>query len=302
MTNRFGFVFLLILLISLSIFFCPTRSSFADAVKEIGPREIWEPFPKREQHRPVEFFPSLKNFHFEIAPEAHWFFYEEPSLSVKWKGILYGARAAIIEQVEKYPVVAKGEIHYAIGRVDYDGFLSNGTPHTDEGTDWFFDGRMNFGYEFIAGRTSIIPFLGLGYRYWLDDLESANAYERDVRYLYSPIGFEINDDLGRGWSWGIAGEFDFFWRGWVDSHLEDVNASFNTVKNVQDSGYGARGSLYVRRNLGKTTSISIEPFVRYWDIDESNTAPVTFTGVLIGSGVEPANHTIESGLQISVLF
>lgn len=283
-----------LLLITLTLFSCFTTLVYAEA---IGPREIWE-FPPEELPPP----PKPKNYTLEFAPEAYWFFYDEPSLSVDDKGVMYGARLAFTQRKERVPLVTRAEGRYAIGRVDYDGSLQDGTPHTTSGTDWTFEGQVAFGYDIMPGKTTVTPFVGVGYRYLLDNLESANAYERSIEYLYSPIGIEIVAPFGESWTWGMKGEYDLFWRGWVDSHLEDVNPSFNTVQNIQDSGFGARVALFLRRTINQKRTLSIEPFIRFWDIDDSNTAPLTFSGVLIGSGVEPANQTIESGLQVSIIY
>lgn len=271
----------------------------ACAAEKVGPREIWE----SEEYRSVPRKPpaTFTKLGLEISPEVYWIFYEEPSLSVEWTGIMYGANVTLTQRLKSRPIVGRLETHYAAGRVDYDGFLSNGTPHDDQGTDWILDSRLLLGYETAMGPSTVTPFLGIAFRYWFDDLESVNAYRRQVRYLYSPLGLETLTPLAGNWSWGARAEFDLFWRGWVDSHLEDVNASFNTVKNTQKQGFGARGSVYFKRE-GEKWSVAIEPFIRYWDIDDSDTAPLTFSGVLIGSGVEPANRTVESGLQVSVLF
>jgi len=49
-------------------------------------------------------------------------------------------------------------------------------------------------------------------------------------------------------------------------------------------------------------SFSIEPFFRYWAIEQSNLSNVTYAGSLIGSGYEPKNKTAEAGLMISFIF
>jgi hypothetical protein len=148
----------------------------------------------------------------------------------------------------------------------------------------------------------VTPFFGLGYRFWYDNLESRFAYRRKVQYLYSPVGLETNSLLSDRWSWGLKAEFDLFWRGWVKSYLSDVSSAFNDPSNRQEKGYGLRGSVYLRREVSRQTTLSIEPFIRYWDIDDSDTAPITLGGILIGGGYEPANQTIETGLQVSILF
>ena len=237
----------------------------------------------------------------EVAPEVYWFFYKEPSLSVEWEGWMYGVKTSFTQRNPKNHAMTRLEGQFATGNVDYDGSLSNGAPHTDTGTDYFFEGRGIVGYDWPVGKDTVTPFLGLGFRYWQDALESSFAYQRDVRYLYSPIGLEMTH-VGETWRVGFRAEYDLFWRGWVTSQLSDVNSSLSDVSNRQEQGFGARGSVYFQKHLNRNFSLSIEPFIRYWDIDDSDEAPITFAGILIGSGQEPANKTIESGLRVSVVF
>lgn len=280
------------ILLSLAVAFLLTSQSGA----EESPLHEYTLEPTK---RPIPTKPSEK---WEIAPEIFYFFYEEPSLDVDWRGWLYGARASYTEKSRTTPWKGRLEVSYAIGSVDYDGSLSDGTPITSGGTDWFFNGRLLLGYDWALGRQILTPILGLGYRYWFDDLEGTGAYRRRVRYLYSPLGIETRRPIGKTWSFGIRGEYDLFWRGWVRSHLSDVSVLYNDLDNRQDTGYGVRGSFYLKREAGKKYTFTIEPFIQYWDIDDSNLAPLTFAGTLIGSGREPANKTIESGLRVSAVF
>lgn len=273
----------------------------AERKKPVTPGTHWEP-GHRDSWEPARTPPPGLKDHWDIAPETFWFFYEEPSLAVEWEGWMYGIRTSYTQHSPKNHLMGSLEGRYAVGGVDYDGFLSNGTPHTDSGTDHFFEIRGKGGYDWAAGKIVTTPFLGIGFRYWLDDLESANAYERNIRYLYSPIGVAMTYAVSDRWTWGMELEYDFFWRGWVTSHLSDVNASFNDPKNRQKNGYGVRGSLSVERLVNKGLSVSVKPFIRYWRIDDSDTSAVTFAGTLIGAGQEPANKTIESGLEITFAY
>ena len=266
-----------------------------------GTEEKWTAIERELEKSPPR-KPVRRRGTLEISPEALWFFYEEPSLSVDWTGPLYGIRGAYTDWDASNRIMGRAELSYAIGRVDYDGFLSNGTPHATSGTDWVFEGRGLLGYQLPLGTTVLTPFSGIGYRYWFDNLESANAYRRRIRYLYSPIGLESRHPMGTNWHVGMRAEYDLFWGGWVRSHLSDVNVLFGDVDNQQDSGYGARASVYFEKTSGKNRSYVIEPFIRYWDIEESDLAPLTFAGTLIGSGQEPGNRTVEGGVRISLLF
>jgi hypothetical protein len=60
----------------------------------------------------------------------------------------------------------------------------------------------------------------------------------------------------------------------------------------------------IRDRSKQTADITgvIEPFIRYWSIQESEERDITYSGILIGSGVEPKNYSMEYGVKISVCF
>ena len=49
-------------------------------------------------------------------------------------------------------------------------------------------------------------------------------------------------------------------------------------------------------------SLLIEPFLRYWDIDDSEESLITYQGSDVGSGKEPANTSTEIGAKIALMF
>jgi len=246
--------------------------------------------------------PLIPRSFWEIAPESYWFFYEEPDIFIKMEGWMYGLRASMTQRSEANRLMGRFEGRYASGRVDYEGSLSDGTPHDDKGTDHIFELRGFFGYDWPSEQGLITLLTGLGYRFWYNHLESVNAYERNVSYLYSPIGLEGTYAFNEKWRIGASVEYDLFWQGWVKSNLSDVSSAFGDVENTQDSGFGVRGSLSIQHVFNQSVTFSVEPFIRYWDIENSDTSAVTFLGFIIGSGYEPANKTLEAGLTLSFLF
>jgi hypothetical protein len=56
------------------------------------------------------------------------------------------------------------------------------------------------------------------------------------------------------------------------------------------------------RAAGDRTPVEFGPFVRYWNIKQSDTQAITFNGVTVANGYEPANHTTEIGLGMKVWF
>ncbi|MBI4227411.1 MAG: hypothetical protein HY600_03935 [Candidatus Omnitrophica bacterium] len=240
----------------------------------------------------------------EIGPEVYYFRYKEPDVAVKFDGPMYGLVGSYTyRHANRLALQADGR--GAWGLVSYTG---SGT--LDDIQDWTFEGRATIGYDLPAqdDRRRLTPFFGVGYRYLNDDSSGkttstgAVGYERESNYLYSPIGLTFTAPLGAsGWTVGVSGEYDLFWRGWQISHLEDADPSFNTVENTQRHGHGARGRLLFEKTGERVTWV-IAPFIRWWSIKDSENANITFSGTIVGYGYEPKNDTIEAGATISARF
>lgn len=238
-----------------------------------------------------------ERFTWDVGTEAYYFKYEEPSL-MDDKGIFYGVFGSLGRRFDS--VLVRGEARYAYGKVDY----TSGATGTYEGIpDYVFEFRGVVGYEQeMSKKTSFMPYIGLGHRYLNDGGEDRYTttnnflYERESTYLYSPIGVEMKTDLGNGWSVGLVLEFDYFWEGDQESHL-GYKAGYYDIKNIQKGGYGARGSI---RLVKRTPELDIlfEPFVRFWDIEDSKTT--TDPGGT--RWLEPNNETMEIGAKLAAQF
>ena len=189
------------------------------------------------------------------------------------------------------------------GRVKYS---SADTGRTGNDSNLMIEARVVAGTRFGKAASggeftwSIIPYVGIGYRFLGNDSAGditdteAFGYDRRSNYLYSPIGFEATRRFGQGWSFTTKAEFDAFWAGRQISYLSP------TVTNRQSSGYGARGSVAFRYK-GKVRDFTIEPFITYWNIGKSNTAAFdTDSGTYIAW--EPQNTTTEVGCKIGFGF
>lgn len=238
----------------------------------------------------------------EIGPEIYYFRYEEPDINVKFAGPMYGLTASFTHYHSNH-LMLTAEGRGAWGTVDYAG---SGT--IDGIPDWIAEGRIAAGYDISLNESrTLTPFFGVGYRYLNDDSSGktsstgAVGYDRESNYLYSPIGLEFDTELNEGWKLGVSAEYDIFWKGEQKSHLEDASPSFNTVSNDQNNGYGIRGMLKLEKK-GERFDFLIGPYIRWWRIGNSKSANVTFAGVIIGTGYEPKNETLEVGGTIALRF
>lgn len=269
----------------------------------------------------------------EVGPELFSYRYEEPGL-MEMTGFMLGvdgrltirfplqtrrARVAV-EAAEAdpaaAPAIARPETwgvlrmdgRIAAGTTDYDGALQDGTPYTiDDIPNAALEMRGLAGAAFPRGRGETVLLAGLGTRYKTDDASDDPAgYIRESLYLYFPLLVEHTCRLANGNRLRVALEFDYLLAGEQTSDLSDAGG--DEIVNDQNSGYGARASVaytWVMRGMGLT----LEPFVRYWNIDDSEVETRAFYVYNGGwrerieaSFVEPANETLEAGLSVKGSF
>lgn len=160
----------------------------------------------------------------------------------------------------------------------------------------------------LAATSSIVvsPYAGLGYRGLYNNLDGGR-YEQ---YLYLPVGVSAGIAYG-AMTLRPTVEFDGLLAGFNTTDLANVGYS-NNIQVQQTSGYGLRASFNVETDTtwGK---LSLGPFVRYWNINQSSTsyatgsscfghaAPCSGTVARLGF-VEPQNMTTETGLSVSLRF
>jgi hypothetical protein len=191
---------------------------------------------------------------------------------------------------------------FSYGKLDYDGATLIGTQlNVDNIPNYLYELRGLIGIDLPVKASYITAFTGIGYRYLNDNIskESAGGYDRESNYLYSPIGMKLTAPLENDWSFGATAEFDIFWDGTQKSHLSDVDSDFNDLKNDQDKGYGFRGSVNFQKKLNYFW-IEIEPFIRYWNIKQSDSEVLKLNGIPQFDVVEPRNHSTEFGIMLLI--
>ncbi|XLQ19584.1 MAG: autotransporter outer membrane beta-barrel domain-containing protein [Candidatus Moraniibacteriota bacterium] len=233
-------------------------------------------------------------YHFwDVGVELSNIVYKEPG-RMKESGDMIGITGSYAYHNN---VMIKFEGVFKYGQVDYDGKLQNGTPITlNNIDDYITEIRGLSGYDFQVATTTITPYIGLGYRYLIDTMGSVfmHGYDRESNYLYSPIGLTTLTNLQNGWSVGVILEYDVFWRGTQKSYMSNLQHGYNDIKKDQHSGYGLRGSIKIQKS-----HFLIEPFIRYWNIGDSDISMLTSYGSPIGKWFfEPNNNSTEIGLRV----
>jgi hypothetical protein len=246
---------------------------------------------------------SLKNLSntrdtWEIGPEISYIQYKESG--VKDKGMMYGIGGSYA--YHNY-IMLKAEGKFAYGQLDYDGskWGSNKLVTVNGIPNYMLEFRGLLGYDFAANTIAITPFLGFGYRWLNDNMQekSPGGYKRESNYFYLPIGLEVVANLGNGWSLGTTGEYDFFLRGEQKSFFSDNNPKENNIENKQTKGYGVRGSIPIAKK-GEKVDFVIEPYVKYWNIDDSDYQ--RYTSSRSKYAYEPKNNSTEIGCKLAITF
>ncbi len=238
----------------------------------------------------------------ELAFAVEDFSYEEPSL-MKEEGTLYGGR------VRWHSVNEQGfslELQTTLlgGELDYDGYTWGGEPVQTDTDDVVWQGAVLAGYAFAS--RDLIAYSGLGGRYWRQELKGVGGYEREIEWLYVPLGLDWQGSfVNNRWSWSARAEGRWLITGEVTSHLSDVSRAFSDVENDVDDGYGYELSLSLRYRLEPSSVVEalvITPYYQYWDVDRSDLQPLRAWGVPVAEVYEPDNETEILGIRLGLSF
>ncbi|MDY6952346.1 MAG: autotransporter outer membrane beta-barrel domain-containing protein [Thermodesulfobacteriota bacterium] len=251
---------------------------------------------------------------FQIGLGAAYYDYAEDSVNVEIDGPMYGIMGSYTYHNKTMMHVSleysRGDLNYDGAYVEYGDFSESVTPDRTDAVDWKVECRWLIGYDVVIRNDHVVtPFVGMGYRYLNDHLEGSvydelvvESSEREISYWYSPIGFMTCSPLSDRWTWGASLEYDLFWGGKVEGRY-----AFSLPELDQDSGFGLRFSLRFNRKLADEYAICLEPYIRYWDIDQSKTGiyalPESYGDPSPVFGFfEPENDTTCYGLQIGLEF
>jgi hypothetical protein len=238
---------------------------------------------------------------FEIGIQGEYYQYREPDFA-KLDGPGFGVDGTYTYNWDNWFVRANALV--AFYNLDYS---SNGTGSQSGIYAYKPDLRGMFGYTFKLDKkgSTVAPYLGIGYRMLFDadgeKLTSTGAvgYDRRSQYLYAPIGVGFAFNAGH-WGFRTYGEYDFLLQGWQTSYFSDLGFD-NNLTNKQNAGYGLRAGFMVAPPVD-FHNLSIGPYMRYWNIHESDVQNLYFGGVPVASGLEPQNNTLEYGLEASIRF
>lgn len=252
--------------------------------------------------RKTDLHPGIE---WDVGYEITSFHYEEEyagSKVMEEDGFLHGIRAAMTYHSQSGPLMWRMAGNFSGGDLRYDGQTWDGDPVRADTEDYLIGLRALLGWDCEYDDWASTLFSGLGYRYWNNEIDETGGYEREINWLYLPLGYEALTPLGEQWILGASVEGNLLLYGWVKSHLSDVHPAFNDPTNEQDfaSGYGIRGLLFLKRQMRGPYAFSIGVFADYWHVDESDEEVLKVMGVPVATVLEPENETTQVGLRFSV--
>ena len=231
----------------------------------------------------------------EVAYEISDYTYREPdgNSPISLKGRMQGGSIRYENRVEGSAFYFALDGRWMGGTTDYEGYLMTTppTPHqSNDIGDYYYEGRLHLGRVADLSDTTQLWFAsGLAYRYLKDHMnKDPHGYLRESNYVYMPFTGELRFK-GGVWEFDLRGELDYLLFGWQNSHMQA-----GTIRHDQYSGYGLRLSAKIQVNFdGKKSGLFVEPFYRFWDIQESEA----------NSGyIEPHNTTKELGVRVGITF
>ncbi len=143
-----------------------------------------------------------------------------------------------------------------------------------------FDGRLRGGVSIPSGGAIFSPYVGVGTRYFYDKSKNTVTtldffgYDRRILQFYAPVGTTVQFNAG-SWTFSPTVEFDPLLVGKVNSTACKTAArAMPTSPTPKPAVMAGAGEFMVGQQM-QGYRWELGPFVRYWDIKQSNltTAP-----------------------------
>ena len=267
--------------------------------------------------------------------------YAEPgALSISIEGVKIGGEyTATLSLDKRRHWFAQADVRGTFGAVTYTGWCSplfitpnsgspngyeldfgNASPCSETGDpDWYVEGRVLAGKDFIGRTWGWSPYSGLGIRHLSNGTNGSGGYRTD-EYLYLPVGVTTRTRIASHGALSLNLEFDRLLHGWQKTRGSllgggDVPATrtapaftidgFSDVSFSQSGGWALRASAKYQ----VTRRWSVEPFYIHWSVNASpvndQTATFTVNHVTAHEQIgfyEPFNTTDEFGVKLGFHF
>lgn len=155
-----------------------------------------------------------------------------------------------------------------------------------------------------GGVQALLPYVGIGSRYFYDKSKGTVTslgffgYDRRILQFYIPIGMMWSFNKW-GYTFSPMAELDMLIYGKVHSRFRNFDPGAENLDNTQKRGYGLRGEFMVGQQY-EDFGWQFGPFVRWWNINDSETD--TVVGTQAGTYLEPENTRLQAGAAFRVNF
>lgn len=191
----------------------------------------------------------------------------------------------------------------AAAEVDYRDDEGATIDDVDQGISRF---EIGLGRDFALGRATLTPSAALGARVLRDESggrtasDGARGYDREVGYVYAPLGLAVGAPVGRRARVAVSGRYSWIFGGDVRSELSKADPALPNLRLDIDGGHLWELDAALALPLGRRL-LSVGPFVRRWSADRSESRTVALPG-FDAEFFEPSARTTEAGLRVSFAF
>lgn len=194
--------------------------------------------------------------------------------------------------------------------VEYDEDAGGVEPVHSSSVSLMGNMRALMGIDILRGRTRVMPYYGLGLRYWYDNVQDSQGATRWTRLVYLPIGVEVGVRAGRQDEFGFRGEVAPVLGGTVSTYFDGIDVDYGNAHNDKGlgSGFGLRGSFYYKLDILDERSLRIETFFRYWHNNKSQVTTIYNDNPSTQAQEDqydyrvPENSTAMYGLRLGICF
>jgi opacity protein-like surface antigen len=273
----------------------------------------------------------------EVNVSIGGYTYTEPgAFSISIDGLKIGGEyTATLPLSRRRHWFAQADVRGTIGDVTYTGWCSpflitpnsaspNGyeldfgapSPCSESGDrDWYLEGRVLAGKDFIGRTLAWSPYSGLGVRHLSNGTTGSNGYRTD-EYLYLPFGVTARTRVATHGVLSVNVEFDRLLHGWQETRGSQLGggnvpatptAPAFTIDGFSDVAFSQSGGWALRAGAKYqlTGHWSVEPFYIHWSVSASppNDQTLTFTVNHVTARekvgfFEPFNTTDEFGVKL----
>jgi hypothetical protein len=247
---------------------------------------------------------------FEAGLELYRIGYKEfvsGDLFIRQDGGMVGINLSYVQPVAG-GLFGRALLSGAAGSVDYDPLdepVIQNIPQSSGRVE------LHLGYDFmLKGGTSITPFAGYGARLYEDEsggLETEGGllgFDREITYRYLPIGLASSIPVGGRKRLHLSAQYNHLIGGEVNNRFSRLDPDAPDVELDFNGGNGLEASAMLSLPVGRRHAINVGPFVRRWDLDDSDSFIITnpddpSEAIEL---LEPANRTTEIGVRVSFSF